>query len=177
MWAQMSYSHLHDTKLSRLDFCPALKTLSLCGLCPLCSHGQCQSQEDPQGLTPFSFWPGQATAGGTVCQVEPSEIQGGDVTCPLENWVGYVRNALCYGSCLTHKGTPSPIPFSLNSLDSHPLLCPRVTTRKVVTHRRLLPNSYTSPLGPPDPPLPPAPHRHPTSVPSCTFPPYEGFIC
>lgn len=81
--------HLHDTKLSRLDFCPSSKNIVTVWVVPTLLPGR-SSDSDPIFL---ALWPRQAIEGGTVYQAEAP--QGGDMTCPLENWVGHIRNALC----------------------------------------------------------------------------------
>lgn len=67
--------------------------------------------------------------------------------------------------------------LGLSSLSPHPSAPEPQPERLQYPHRRLLLNSYTSPLGPPDPPLPLSLHRHPTSAPSHNFPPYDAFSC
>lgn len=93
MWVPLGHGHLHDTKLSRIDFCPSSKNIVTLWVVPaLLLWPPVSKPGRSSGSDPFFFWSGQATAGGTVYQAEAP--QGGDVTCSLENWVGHVRNAL-----------------------------------------------------------------------------------
>lgn len=97
MWVQLGHDHLHNAKLFRLDFCSSSKNTVTVWVGPtLLPWSPVSKPGKASGPDPFLLLARAATVGGALGRALAPEVQGGDVTCPLENWVSHVRrNALC----------------------------------------------------------------------------------